>query len=125
MSASSRRSTSKSREDIIARLKNFYDTYYDANGTRKKDDAYSLLKIKKEESPITTEKLDSLLKMYHEKQYSTIRKYIFRYGEAHYKKGYGKIGSNTIYSPASTQKGVKGGKRGKRVYTRKTYKNKK
>ena len=125
MSALSRRSTSKSHEDIIPRLQNFYDTYYEADGKRKTDDADSLLKIKKEESPITQQKLENLLiTLNHDKQYSTKRKYIFTYGAAHY-TGFGKIGSNTTYSPALTKKGGKRGKRGKRVYTRKTYKNKK
>jgi hypothetical protein len=107
-------------------LKNFYDTYYDAHGNRNKDDANSFLIIKKEEPPIPLETLDDLfVPLSHESKYSTLRKYISIYGAAHYPKKYGSIGSNTTYSPASTKKGVKGGKRGKRVYTRKTYKNKK
>jgi hypothetical protein len=122
--SASLRGSKISDEATIDILTNFYDKYWEKHGERKKDDADTLLIIKREQNPLSPEKLTAL------RTKTTDRKllmYIFKYGEVHYPDDYGRIGSRTTLAKSTKSRKTtsKGGKKIKRIYTRKTYRTKK
>ena len=108
-------SSSLSTDDAkLAHIEKFYNKFWNPSGSRKKDEADTLLIIKDEKPPKIA--LPDAERLWRNSRPPQTR-HILRYGERHYPYSFGITG--TISTKVPKTRG------GKRRYKRKTYKNKK